>query len=43
LFGENSDATIIGRPVTLRMVRPYCATSVGRFGCACARRFCTFT
>ena len=33
----------IGRPVRLRIVRPNCATSGGRFGCAWACRFWTLT
>ena len=34
----------IGRPdSTLRIVRPNWPTSGGRFGCACAIRFWTFT
>ena len=34
---------IIGRPVTFRIVNPYWPTSIGRFGAACAMRFCTLT
>ena len=41
--GDRSETTIIGRPVDLRSVKPYCVTSVGRFGCACAMRFWTLT
>jgi hypothetical protein len=42
-FGESSETISIGMPVDFRIVKPNWLTSGGRFGCACAMRFCTLT
>jgi hypothetical protein len=41
--GELKPRTISGNPVDFRITMPYWLTSVGRFGSACAMRFCTLT